>query len=152
MGPSQYQQFVGEGIKNSTDPFKKVYAGFLLGSGTFIKDKLRDLGQQVEGDEVTYKQIINRQISKEDIIKALTDKYHTTIEQIRVSKRRPMKEKMLMLYLLNTNTGLTKKEIGLELGMKPAAVSKAVFRIRQRMRQDGSLQREIDEVMSNVRV
>ena len=152
MGTSRYKQFVEEGIKHSADPFKNVYAGFLLGSGTFIKDKLKSLGAHVEGDEIAYKQNINHQISKEDIIKALTDKYHTTIEQIRVSRRRPMKEKMLAVYLLNANTGLTKKEIGLELEMKPAAVSKAVLRTGQHIRQNKSLQREIDEIMSNVRV
>ena len=152
MGTSQYKQFVEEGVKHLTDPFKNVYAGFLLGSAAFIKDKLKDLGTQVEGDEISYKQIINRPIFKEDIIKALTDKYHITIEQLRVSKRRPMKEKMLVVYLLNANTGLTYKEIGFELGMKPAAVSKAVLRTGQRISQNKSLQREIDEIMSNVRV
>lgn len=152
MGTNQYKQFVEEGIKHSADPFKNVYAGFLLGSGVFIKDKLKSLGAQVEGDEIAYKQIINCQIAKDDIIKALTDKYHTTLEQIRASKRRPMKEKMLMLYLLNANTGLTKKEIGLELGMKPAAVSKAALRTGQLIRQNKSLRREIEEIMSTVRV
>lgn len=152
MGTSQYKRFVEGGIKHSIDPFKNVYAGFLLGSDVFIKDKLKSLGTQVEGDEIAYKQIINRQISKDDIIKALTDKYHTTLEQILASKRRPMKERMLMLYLLNANTSLTNKEIGLELEMKPAAVSKAVLRAGQHIRQNKSLQREIDEIMSNVRV
>ena len=152
MGTSRYKQFVEEGIKHSADPFKNVYAGFLLGSGTFIKDKLKSLGAHVEGDEIAYKQNINHQISKEDIIKALTDKYHTTIEQIRVSRRRPMKEKMLAVYLLNANTGLTYKEIGFELGMKPAAVSKAVLRTGQLISKNRGLQREIDEIMSNVGV
>ena len=53
---------------------------------------------------------------------------------------------------MNANTGLTKKEIGLGLGMKSAAVSKAVLRTGQLIRQNKSLQREIDEIMSNVRL
>ena len=59
---------------------------------------------------------------------------------------------MLAVYLLNANTGLTYKEIGFELGMKPAAVSKAVLRTGQLISKNRGLQREIDEIMSNVGV
>jgi len=150
MRSSRYKSFVLEGVNNPVDPFKNVYAGFILGSVDFIKEKLESLKDQIEGDEVSYRQAINSVISKDDIIKAITDRYHKTIEQIRLSKQRPMKEKNLALYLLRKNTGLTNKEIGAELGMKPAAVSKAGLRVGRHIDQDKGLKREAEEIMSIV--
>ena len=152
MNAGQYERFVLEGIKDPRDPFKNVYAGFLLGSAKFIKEKLESLKHQVEGDEVSYKQTIEPTLQKDDIIKAITDKYHKTIEQIRISKQRPMKEKNLAVYLLRKYTSLTNKEIGLELGMKPMAVSKSALRIERLISQDRGLRRETEGIVSTVKV
>ena len=152
MNTGQYERFVLEGIKDSKDPFKNVYAGFLLGSVKFIKEKLENLRHQVEGDEISYKQTISLTVSKDDIIKAITDKYRKTIEQIRISKHRPMKEKNLAVYLLRKYTSLTSKEIGLELGMKPMAVSKSALRMGRFIGQDKGVKRELEEIMSTVKV
>ncbi len=152
MNTGQYEGFVSGGIQNPGDPFKNIHAGFLLGSVKFIKEKLKTLSYQVEGDEISHKQIINLTASKDEIIKAITDKYHKTIEQIRISKLRPMKEKRLALYLLRKYTGLTNKEIGLELGMKPMAVSKSALRMEQLISQDKGMKGEAVEIMSTVKV
>jgi REP element-mobilizing transposase RayT len=152
MNTSQYERFVLKGIKDLRDPFKNVYAGFLLGSVKFIKEKLENLRHQIEGDEISHKQTIARTTSKNDIIKDVIDKYHKTIEQIRISKHRPMKEKNLTVYLLRKFTSLTNKEIGLELGMKPMAVSKSALRMGQLIGQDKGLKREAEEIMSTIKV
>lgn len=152
MNAGQYERFVLEGIKDHRDPFKNIYAGFLLGSVKFIKEKLENLRYQVEGDEISHKQTIRPTASKDDIIKAITDKYHKTIEQIRISKHRPMKEKNLAVYLLRKYTSLTNKEIGLELGMKPMAVSKSALRMVQFIGQNKGVKREVEEIMSTVKV
>jgi len=152
MSTKQYERFVLEGIKNSIDPFKNVYAGFLLGSVKFIKENLENLKHQLEGDEISHKQTITRTASKDDIIKAVIDKYRKTIEQIRISKHRPMKEKNLTVYLLRKYTSLTNREIGLELGMKPMAVSKSALRMGQLISHDKGMKREVEEIMSTVKV
>ena len=152
MNTGQYERFVLEGIKDPRDPFKNVYAGFLLGSVKFIKEKLESLRHQGEGDEISHKQTIRLTASKDDIIKAITDKYRKTIEQIRISKHRPMKEKNLAVYLLRKYTSLTSKEIGLELGMKPMAVSKSALRMGRFIGQDKGVKRELEEIMSTVKV
>lgn len=152
MNTGQYERFILEGIKDPRDPFKNVYAGFLLGSVKFIKEKLEDLRCQVEGDEISHKQTIRLTASKDDIIKAITDKYRKTIEQIRISKHRPMKEKNLAVYLLRKYTSLTSKEIGIELGMKPMAVSKSALRMVRFISQDKGVKREVEEIMSTVKV
>ena len=36
---NNYKAFVEDGIEETTNPFKDVYAGFILGSTRFIKDK-----------------------------------------------------------------------------------------------------------------
>lgn len=152
IGKDKYRQFVLEGINEGVDPFKSVYAGFLLGSVNFIKDKLKALKGQVEGDETTNKEIINTTTSKEDVIKAVTDKYKKTIEEIKASKSRPMKEKNIALYLLRKYTGLTSKEIGIELGMKPMAVAKSALRMEGLIANNKGIGGEIKEIMSNVKV
>jgi len=150
MDKKNYRRFVLEGIEKNIDPFKNIYAGFLLGSAKFIKEKLKDLGNQVEGKDVAHKQTIIRSISKDDIMKAVADKYKKTIEQICVSKSRPKKAKHVAIYLLRKYTELTNKEIGNEFGMKFSAVSKAALRIEQLIKQDKKLKQKVENIMSIV--
>ena len=152
MGKSQYRQFVFQGIDKPTDPFKNVYAGFLLGSVQFIKEKLKSLGDRIEGDEVAYRQVINRKAGKDVIIKAVMSKYNKTFEEIKTGKTRPMKEKQVAIYLLRKHTGLTNKEIGNEFEMKFSAVSKTALRMERLIDRNEGLKQETEEVMSKVEV
>lgn len=152
MSISRYKRFVLAGVKNPKDPFKDIYGGFILGSTKFIKEKLKTLKHQIEGDDISYKKSINFVASKDNIIKVVTDKYHKTVNQIGSNKQRPMKEKKILLYLLRKYTGLTNKEIGIELGMKPMAVSKSVSRMEKLIAEDKTIKREVDRLMSSVKV
>jgi len=152
MGKNQYRRFVLEGIDKPIDPFKNVYAGFLLGSVSFIKEKLKTLGDRIEGDEVAHRQAINRKANKDSIIKAVISRYNKTLQEIKAGKTRPMKEKQVAIYLLRKHTGLTNKEIGNEFGMKFLAVSKTALRMEQLIDRDEGLRRETEGVMSKVEV
>ena len=65
MDKNQYQQFVLSGIDKPVDPFKNTYAGFLLGSAQFIKEKLQSLRDQVESKEIAYRDNISEGIDIE---------------------------------------------------------------------------------------
>lgn len=150
MSKEQYRQFVLQGIEKSIDLFKNVYAGCILGSVTFIKNSLKGLGDQVGRGEIAHKELLNLKADKDAILKAVTVRYHKTLQEIKNTKTRPMKEKQMLIYLLRRHTGLTNKEIAGELGMKFSAVSKTDHRMKQFMVRDEGLRREAEKIMSNV--
>jgi putative transposase len=152
MDKNHYVQFVLQGIDKSLDPFKNVYAGFILGSVAFIKESLGSLGDQIEGNEIAYKEDLNRKTDKDLIIRAVMSKYNKTLEEMKTGKTRPMKEKQMLIYLLRKHTGLTNKEIGDELGMKFSAVSKTDHRMEQLVGRNGEFLKAAVEIMSNVEV
>jgi len=148
-----YQRFVLEGIRKPKDPLKKVYAGFLLGSVGFIKDKLEDLKLQIASEEVVQKRVLsNDQDKAELIIHSFEKHFRTTLGQIRTSKTRPMRMKQILIYLLREYTGLTNRAIGGMLRMRYPAVSKAGLTMKQILKEDKQMQRTINKIVSSFQV
>ena len=70
MDKGEYRQFVLSGIAKPIDPFKNIYAGFLLGRSSFIKEKLESLKDQTkESKEIAYRDIISEGIDIELIVR-----------------------------------------------------------------------------------
>ncbi|MGB3340960.1 MAG: transposase [bacterium] len=149
----EYQRFVLDGIKKPKDPLKKVYAGFLLGSMDFIKDRLQDLEVQLTSEEVVLKRaLFNDQEKAERIMYSLETHFRTTLVQIRTSKNRPMRVKQVLIYLLREYTGLTNQSIGDMLDMRYPAVSKAGLTTKRLIEEDKQLQRTINKIVSSFQV
>jgi REP element-mobilizing transposase RayT len=150
MTRKDYQHFVLKGIKTPKDPLKKVYAGFLLGSVGFIKDKLQDLEIQITSDDVAHKKALRDDVDiAEEIIKGVTKYYKTTLAEIKQSTNRPMYAKHVLVYLLRRLTGLTNREIGRYVDMCPSAVSKAGMAIERQCETDGRIKKIINKIVSN---
>jgi putative transposase len=153
MTRNQYQCFVLDGIKEPKDPLAKVYAGFLLGSVGFIKDKLQDLERQITSEEVVPKRVLlNGQDKAKQIIHSVEQHFRTTLEQIKANKTRPMRVKQVLIYLLREHTGLTNHTIGDMLGMRYPAVSKAGLTMNRILKEDKRMQRTIKRIVSSFQV
>jgi REP element-mobilizing transposase RayT len=153
MNFRQYQRFVAVGIKRSVDLMDNVYGGFILGSARFIKDRLKELRVQLADEEVVKKRVLLDDHEKSDrIIHSVEKKFHTTLAQIRIDKRRPLRAKQVLIYLLREYTGLTNQAIGAIVGMRYPAVSKAGLAMKQLMTKDMELQRTIKKLVSSFQV
>ncbi len=149
----QYHRFVMAGIGKEVDPLAKVYAGFLLGSTRFIKDKLRHLREQIASEEVSHKDaLMDNEVIQGVIIDAVTRSYKISLADLRGRRTRPMRAKQVAIYLLRKYSALTNREIGEEFCMQYSAVSKAGLNIEQRMKDDRKLRHEVDEIISNFEV
>ena len=145
---NKYQEFVEDKMWEKIEPFKGLYGGFILGSARFIKGSLCELKDQVEGlKEVSYKRELRNRISKEQIIAGMERRYAKSIEELRNSKKRPMREKKMLIYLLRRFTGLTNREIGEVVGMKYAAVSMAGIKMEEEIRKDKKVKKEVNEIV-----
>jgi len=83
MSGRSYEEFVRAGMGKEIKPFKELYAGFILGRTRFIKEKLDEIKDQVEGSkEVSYEAQISRELAADDIIRIIEKKYNKKIEQI----------------------------------------------------------------------
>ena len=152
MKTEEYKKFVLEGLNKNTDLFKNVYAGFILGSVGFIKDKLKDLKDQVEGENISFRKSLKRQVEKEDVVMAVTRHYKKSLEEICKDKRRPMNEKKITIYLMKKFTDLTNKEIGKIFGMTYSAISKAERSIVDLIKQNKGIKREVGRIVSTFKV
>jgi REP element-mobilizing transposase RayT len=149
MTREAYQRFVMDGSKKLEDPLKNVYAGFLLGSVGFIKDKLQDLEIQITSDDVTHKKALRDDAAKSEAIIAAVTKYHkTTINDLRRSTARPMRAKQILVHCLRKYTGLSNREIGERVGMKPSAVSKAGLTLEHLLETDRRMKQTIASIVS----
>lgn len=149
MTNKQYRQFVEDGINKELDPFKNVYAGFLLGKVDFIKEKLKDLSDQIETKEVAYKNKLKEYVQHENIIEAVAKKYNMSSQELCSLKRRPMTEKQIAIYLLRRFTPHTNKEVGVIFFMKYQAVSKAAHNIERLMKERSDMRIDVEEIISN---
>jgi REP element-mobilizing transposase RayT len=149
MTRGEYRRFVLDGIKKPNNPLKNVYAGFLLGSVGFIKNKLHDLEVQSTSDEVAHRKVLRNdaQIAK-DIIAEVTRYYKTTINELKRNKDRPMRGKHILVYLLRKLTGLSNREIGEYVSMRHSAVSKAGMAIERLLDTDRKTKRVIAAIVS----
>jgi REP element-mobilizing transposase RayT len=144
-----YRRFVLEGIKEPTAPLQEVYAGCLLGSTEFIRDKLMDLEVPIASEDVAHrKELHDDAVRVEDIVTAVTAYYRITVDELKVKKARPTKVRQILIYLLRTHTGLTNREIGELVHMRPSAVSKAGLTIERRIETDKSIRRSINTIIS----
>jgi putative transposase len=151
MTKEQYRGFVRDRIKKPTDPLKNVYAGFLLGSVGFIKEKLRDLEIQLTSDDVAHKRMLQDDAEVAgDIIDAVAKYYQTTRAEMESSTTRPLHAKHVVVYLLRRLTGLSNREIGRYVGMRPSAVSRAGISIERQLETNKNLKRIVNKIVWKV--
>ncbi len=75
-----------------------VYAGFILGKGGFIKEKLADLKQTVESKDFSFKGALTKPVGVSEIMESITRKYGIKMTDMRKLKHRPSKEKKAAIY------------------------------------------------------
>jgi chromosomal replication initiation ATPase DnaA len=86
----------------------------------------------------------------EEIIKEVTKHSKTTIEEMEKSMSRPMHAKHVLLYLLRRLTGLSNREIGRYVGMRPSAVSRAGISFKRQLDTNTKLKRIVNKLVWKV--
>lgn len=145
---SQYQQFVFEGMNKEVNPFENIYAGFILGKTVFIKDKLRNLKEQIANEEFAYKKVLQRDIEKKEIIKLVCKKYRKGVDELCKMKNRPMMEKKIAIYLIKRFTSLTNKEIGEVFSIGSSAISKVAGDVEKLMESSKGVKSDVEGLIS----
>ena len=152
MDSATYRHFILSGIKDQKDPFKKVYAGCILGGAAFIKDTLKQLQAEVESKDFAYKRAVKNTVDPQELIAAVADYFKLDTKQMCQSRSRPMTAKRTAIYLLRRKTGLTNAQIGELFDMKSAAVSKAAISFELEMKKERALIKAVEQISSKVEV
>jgi len=151
MNAAKYREFVLSGIGGGKNPFSGTYAGFLLGKTKFIKERLKDLKNQVEG-EIAYKRVIKSSTDIESIVRVVADKYKNSPEDIYKAKNKPLLSKKIVLFLAKRLTGLTNREIGGYFGIGHSAVSKAAMDMERLIRENKRISKDVERMISHFEV
>ncbi len=149
MDKSRYRQFVLEGIDKPVDIFKNVYAGFLLGSVPFIKENLKNLKDQSQSKEIAYRGDVFEGIDIDSITNEVAYMYHKKVEELYVSKKKPVFARKVAIFLAKRFSHLTNVEIGHRFGITYSAVSKAARNIELLMRKNKNVNRDVLEMISH---
>lgn len=149
MDKNRYRQFVLEGIDKPVDIFKNVYAGFLLGSIPFIKEKLKNLKDQPQSKEIAYRGDVFEGVDIDSIANEVASMYHKKVEELYVSKKKPVFARKVAIFLAKRFSHLTNVEIGHRFGITYSAVSKAAGDVELLMQQDKNVNRDVLEIISH---
>lgn len=151
--PSKYKQFILDGIDEKSYIFDKVYAGFVLGKVKFIKETIKDLKYQVEGEkEFSYKNKLTNNIQIDDIVKETAKYYKRSTKELYNEKKKPLLSRKAAIYLSKRLTGLTNKEIGEAFQVTYSAVSKAYKDMENTMKEEPRTRRDIETIISHFKV
>lgn len=148
INPTEYKSFVLNGIGKNPSFLNNVYAGCMLGSAKFIKDKLKELHNQIESKEISYKKSLTN-IDPDMIINAVSKQYQRTPTYILTTKFRPLTEKKMAIYLIKKYTDLSNKQIGDIFDMQFSAVSKAALSIERLMAANKKVRKEAERIVSS---
>lgn len=150
MDKSQYRQFVLSGMAKPIDPFKNIYAGFILGRSSFIKEKLESLKDQTkESREIAYRDSISEGVDIELITQETGKRYHKETGELYTARKKPVFARKVAIYLAKRLTCLTNVEIGNKFGITYSAVSKAAGDIERLRQEDENVNREVEEIISH---
>ncbi|MBI5872970.1 MAG: transposase [Candidatus Omnitrophica bacterium] len=149
MDMNQYRQFVLQGIDKPIDPFKSVYAGFLLGPAPFIKEKLKDLKDQAQSKEIAYRGDISEGVDIDSITHEVAYIYHKKAKELYASKKKPVFAKKVAICLAKRLTHLTNAEIGAKFGITYSAVSKAAGDVERLMKEDKDVNHKVVGIISH---
>lgn len=143
-----YREFIEEGINHKADPFKEVYGGFILGRTKFIKEKLKELKEQVASGNYTDQGRMVRHIGIEEIARVIAREYGKELEELRQFKNRPAKERNLAIYLMKRVSALSNIEIGKYFNISSTAVSKVVGKVEQERAEKKHFRAEVERLLS----
>lgn len=151
ISSDKYKRFISEGITHNENPFKGVYAGFILGQTRFIKDTLNILKRRIGSEDLTHRKEIYG-IEPEIIIQGVAEYYREEPEVLFKAKKKRLLAKKVAVYLLKRMTSLTNKEIGDKFGISYSGVSWAVRNIDKLIAEDSKIKNSIDIVISHLKV
>ncbi len=143
-----YREFIKEGINHKADPFKEVYGGFILGRTKFIKEKLKELKEQVASGNYADQGRIVGHIGREEIAGVIAREYGKELEELRHLKNRPAKERNLAIYLMKRVSALSNIEISKYFNLSSTAVSKVVGKVEREMVEKKHLRTEVEQLLS----
>jgi chromosomal replication initiation ATPase DnaA len=119
----------------------------------FIKDTIKDLKQQVEGEkEISYKNKLTNNIDIDEIVKETARHYKISTKELYNAKKKPLLSRKAAIYLSKRLTGLTNKEIGEAFNITYSAVSKSYSDMEKIMKGNLRIRRDIENIISHFKV
>ena len=144
----EYERFVCGGIEKE-DIFNDVYAGSMLGGEIFIKEKIKDLGKQVDSEKIAYSNKYKETIEVGKILDYICRKYKIKREVLLNSKNKKNQAKKNSIYLLKRLTSKTNREIGKIFDIGSAAVSKACSSLEEEILGNKEMRKAIKTQISH---
>ena len=149
-GPHRYRSFVERGLEGDLEnPIEGVYAGFVLGGKSFIREALERLKDNVYSrEEISYRNALKTRYEAEEILDLVAA--HLGLSTGDILKRKGG-WRDLFIHLLKIQTGMTNKEIGEFVGgLSYSGVSRVEERFIEKIKNNRSLNKNLKDLLSEM--
>lgn len=126
MNSDEYCTYVYDAMNVNPTFLKNIYAGFILGNTAFIKDKLGELKDQVDLQDISYKEEIEceKRATLDSTIECYAEKCGLHTDTLCNTRKRVFLEKNSVIYAIKKSTDFSNREIGEKFKISYSAVSK----------------------------
>ena len=138
-----YRRFVAEGIKQGQSPWEQVTGQVFLGREAFLRRVQRAARQQANDPEIPQRQRRPAWLSPETVLQKVARQYGLAVAELRRFTHRPSEARQVALYGLRRWAGVSLAEIGKQMGLSYAGVSRRVSAVAQRLAADQRFREQI---------
>ena len=144
-----YREFVEE--KVSENPLKEMVYGAILGSEKFIDNVQKKLRSKPLDKEISRLDIARRMMSISDIVNMISKKTGIKTEEIKRKGSKRNRYREIAMYLCYMHCNKTNKEIGQYFGgIDTSSVSEVIRRIKEKLKKDKQLEKEIKLIQAEL--
>ncbi|HVZ81367.1 MAG TPA: transposase [bacterium] len=137
-----YRKFVAEGVGQKVSPWEELRSRVYLGSEVFL-DHVQDRGKEQRGPDIPkYQRSVVRQ-SPQKVLAKVGAEFGLDPAGILRRGSRKSEGRAAAIYLLRQESGLSLREIGIQMGVGFSAVGNQWARVKRRMEQDPGFARRV---------
>lgn len=151
IAAKSYLDFIYDGIEGKGNPIKEVKGGWILGSEKWMKRVIEKWGD-FSSKELTGVREIKAKIPIGEMQRLVCKEFNVVEDDLRKAIYNNTARNAIR-YLTVRYCGLTLKEAGERYGgANYSAVGKAISRFKERMTDDRKLNKQIKQILSNVKM
>jgi REP element-mobilizing transposase RayT len=139
---NSYKSFVADGMGKKESPWDELYSQVYLGKEKFL-NHVHEVGQRHKDLDVPKYQKHVVKLKLNDVLAKVSKIYGVKPEEILKAGKRRSEARDVAIYLLKKKSGMSSREIGIQMGVGASAVGNRWLAMKKRVGEDKELARKI---------
>ncbi len=143
---AEYKSFVESGINDHNNPFNAVKAGVVLGEEDFMERIMEMVRVKPPDNELPALKKLQRGISIDSVIKAVSDYYSLSDADLTERTRRYSEQRKIAIYLSKIMSGGKNSMVAKQFNISSQAVTNVLTEIERMLKESTRLRSEIGNI------